>query len=90
MAVDFKEVFSSTKTKVEDKAEIAWDQEVDEVSDMDTAAESQAAQHAFNFLSDTTAENEQSAGFKFSFFGDDPVDEIHEKEGWEKMLNSSL
>ncbi|KAK6480725.1 nucleolar protein 8-like [Huso huso] len=85
VAVDFKEVFSSTKTKVEDKAEIAWDQEVDEVSDMDTAAESQAAQHAFNFLSDTTAENEQSAGFKFSFFGDDPVDEIHEKEDLYKI-----
>ncbi|MBN3270584.1 NOL8 protein, partial [Polyodon spathula] len=87
VAVDFKEVFSSTKTKVDDKAEIAWDQKVDEVSDLDTAAESQAALN----LSDTAAENEQSAGFKFSFFGDDPVDEIHEKEDLYKieLLKSS-
>ncbi|MBN3308708.1 NOL8 protein, partial [Amia calva] len=83
IAVDLKEAFGGTNEKPEEKQDVAWDEEeeVEEAMEEDAPAQSQEAQHASGPSASISAAKDDATGFKFSFFGDDAVEEPSAKAG---------
>ncbi|XP_077082152.1 nucleolar protein 8 isoform X2 [Siphateles boraxobius] len=72
VAADLKEVFGMSKENQDEKETVSWDKEAEETEDIMTPME-------VSFTSNVEAYEDTSAGFKFSFFGEDSAAETTTK-----------